>query len=180
MAAEILDIQSYEPRSSDIFFFDNNIWMFLYCPISGYYKSKQQIYSKFLQKVTSAGAGIFINSLILSEFANANFRLDFDLWKKEESKFEASYKKDFVGSFRYKETAEEIKSSIHQILKLCEKSSDDFNAVDFPRVLNHLNSIDFNDSYYLELASLKNWKIVTDDRDFVNYKNHDCTVITSH
>ena len=178
MAAEILDIQNYEPRSSDIFFFDNNIWMFLYCPISEYSKRKQNIYSKFLQGVTSAGAAIFINSLILSEFANANFRLDFDLWRKEQAKFDAQYKKDFVGSSRYQETAKEIKSSIHQILKLCEKTPDDFNAVDLSNVLSHLNSIDFNDSYYLELASLKNWKIVTDDRDFVRYKNHDCTVIT--
>jgi len=97
---------------------------------------------------------------------------------KKRIKIRSQLQKNFVGSLRYKETAEEIKSSIHQILKLCEKSSDDFNAVDFPRVLNHLNSIDFNDSYYLELASLKNWKIVTDDRDFVRYKNHDCTVIT--
>ena len=178
MAPEIIDIEKYDPRSSDIFFFDNNIWMFLFCPLAEYNKRKQRIYSSFLQRLQSARSTIFINSLIFSEFANANFRIDFDLWKNETRQVSAEFKKDYVGTERYQETAALIKNIINRILHLCEKSSDEFNAVDFSKVLDHLTTIDYNDSYYLELASLKDWKIVTDDKDFVKYKNHGCQVIT--
>jgi len=178
MAPEIIDIEKYDPRSSDIFFFDNNIWMFLFCPLSEYNKKKQRVYSSFLQRLQTARSTIFINSLIFSEFANANFHMDFALWKDETGQYSAKFKKDYVGTDRYKETANLIKNSINSILRICEKSSDEFNAVDFQNVLAHLSTIDYNDSYYLELASLRGWKIVTDDQDFVKYKNHVCQVIT--
>jgi len=44
--------------------------------------------------------------------------------------------------------------------------------------VQYLSHIDFNDSYYLELANLSKWKIVTDDTDFVSYKDHDVEIIT--
>ena len=63
-------------------------------------------------------------------------------------------------------------------MKFCEKSSDNFNAINLNDVFTHLQSIDFNDSYYIELAKLDNWKIVTDDKDFTSYTNHNLDVIT--
>ena len=38
--------------------------------------------------------------------------------------------------------------------------------------------VDFNDSYYIELASIKNWKIVTDDQDFIKYTKHNLEIIS--
>ena len=178
MASDIIDIKSYAPKSSDIYFFDNNIWMYLFCPLGNYKQNRQKIYSSFLQDINTTKGTIFINSLILSEFTNRYLRIDFDLWKKETGNHGADYKKDYVGISRYIETVEEIKIQINQIIKLCEKSSDNFNAIDLSNVLTHLENIDFNDSYYIEFAQLGNMKLVTDDKDFINYTNHNLTVIT--
>jgi predicted nucleic acid-binding protein len=178
MAAKIFDIKNFSPKSSDIFFFDNNIWMYLFCPIGNYNQKKQRAYSGFLQSVQTSRAMIFISSLILSEFANRYLRMDFEQWKNTSGKFSADFKINYVGSSQYLKTADELNIQINKIMRLCEKSSDNFNAINLNDVFTHLRSIDFNDSYYIELAKLGNWKIVTDDRDFTGYKNHNLSVIT--
>ncbi len=178
MAAKLLDIKSYSPKALDVFFFDNSVWMYLFCPLGNYNKNKQKLYSSFLQSIQSSKSTIFISSLVLSEFANRYLRMDFERWKEEEQIPSAVFKKDFIGIKRYTETVEEIKRNINQILKFCEKSGDNFNAVDFNSVLHHLSSIDFNDSYYIELAKLDNWKIVTDDEDFIKCSEHELIIIS--
>lgn len=178
MAVNIIDIKQYSPKSSDVFFFDNNIWMFLFCPLGNYSQNKQKHYSSFLQSAQSLNCAIFINSLVISEFVNRYLRLDFELWKKEEQFYSADYKLDYIGIQRYKETVEEIKVTLNNILKFCEKGSDNFNAIHLDNVLKHLEEIDFNDSYYLELAKLSKWKIVTDDGDFVKYNKHQVDILT--
>lgn len=178
MANNVLDIKKYSPKSSDIFFFDNNIWMYLFCPLGNYNINKQKSFSAFLQSVTSSRGTIFINSLILSEFTNRYLRMDFEQWKNETKKYNADFKNDYVGIARYQETVSEIKRNINEILKFCHKSSDNFNAVNLNKILEHLSHIDFNDSYYLELANIDNMKIVTDDGDFASYDGHDIEIIT--
>lgn len=78
---KIHDIKTYAPFSSDVFFFDNNVWMFLFCPIANYEKQKQKIYSNFFNKVNTAKSCIWINSLVLSEFCNAWLRIVYNKWK---------------------------------------------------------------------------------------------------
>jgi hypothetical protein len=178
MAAKLTDITKYTPKSSDVFFFDNNVWMYLFCPLGNYNKSKQKHYSSFLQSITTSRSTIFISSMVLSEFSNRNLRMDFDLWKDETGKHSADFKKDYVGTNRYKETVEGIKISINTIMKFCVKTPDNFNAIEIENVLVHLSHIDFNDSYYIELARLDKWKIVTDDNDFSKYTNHNIEIVT--
>jgi hypothetical protein len=176
MGIKITDIAGYSPKSSDIFLFDNTIWMHLFCPLGNYNLKKQKCFSSFLKSIDSANSTIFTTSLILSEFANRYLRLDFDLWKKEMEEYSADFKKNFVGTQRYTETVLEVTASINNILGICEKTPDNFNAINFPKVLEHFNAIDFNDSYYIELASMCKFKIVTDDYDFVNYNNHNLEI----
>ena len=92
MGNNYIDIRNYAPKSMDNFFFDNNIWVFLFCPIGNHDKSKQKIYSSFLQSVRQVNATIWINSLVISEFANVSIKLDYNLWKKNEVPSVASYK----------------------------------------------------------------------------------------
>lgn len=178
MAANIIDIKSYTPKSSDVFFFDNNIWMYIFCPLGDYNKNRQKEYSTFLKSIQCSNGTIFINSLILSEFTNRYLRMDFEQWKKDTKNYGADFKRDYVGSSRYIETVVEIKIQLKQILNFCEKSSDNFNAISLEKVLTHLESIDFNDSYYIEFAQLSNMIFVTDDKDFTNYTNHNLSVVT--
>ncbi len=178
MGVNVIDITQYSPKSSDLFLFDNSVWMHLFCPLGNHNFKKQQIYSSFLQRVGTSKSSIFVNSLILSEFANRFFRFDFELWIDEGKRYSANYKKDFIGSPRYRETLRVLTTQINGILNLCEKGTDNFNAVNIDNILRHLQFIDFNDSYYIELSSLINYKIVTDDHDFINYKNHNREILT--
>ena len=178
MAANIINIKTYSPKSTDVFFFDNNVWMYLFCSLGNHNRARQSAYSSFLQSVQTARATIFISSMVISEFANRYLRMDYEQWKRTTRNYSAEFKKDYVGSTQYSTTVEEIKIQINQIMSVCEKSSDNFNAIDLNDVFTHLQDIDFNDSYYIELAKLDNWKIVTDDKDFTNYTNHNLDVIT--
>ncbi|RCW31302.1 type II toxin-antitoxin system VapC family toxin [Marinilabilia salmonicolor] len=178
MAANIIDIRSYSPSSSDLFLFDNNIWMYLFCPLANYNHKRQEIYSTFLQSVRTANSTIFINSMVLSEFANSYLRMDFGQWKDEVGNPDADFKRSFVGTPRYSETVEEIKVQMHSILKICERTTDSFNAVDMSHIFGHFQAIDFNDSYYLELSRINRWKMVTDDRDFAKVDNHEIEIVT--
>ena len=178
MAANLIDINSYTPKSSDVFFFDNNIWMYLFCPLGNYNQNRQRIYSSFLQSIQTSRGTIFTTSLILSEFSNRYLRMDFEQWKRDSGNITADFKRDYVGSTQYLKAAQEVGIQIKTIMRICEKSPDNFNAINLNQVLNHLKSIDFNDSYYIELAELSGWKIVTDDGDFTNYTNHSLDVIT--
>jgi len=74
----------------------------------------------------------------------------------------------------------EVKIAIKSILQIAEKNNDDFNAVNFENVMDEFGNCDFNDSYYLELARLKNWKIVTDDADLFKNNKLDITIITAN
>ena len=87
----------------DNFFFDNNIWIFLFCPIGNHDKNKQKIYSSFLQSVRQANATIWINSLVISEFANVSIKLDYNLWKKNEVK-QVSFETDLDYKRAYRKT----------------------------------------------------------------------------
>lgn len=179
MAAKFIDISKYIPKALETFYFDNSVWMYLFCPLGNYNSTKQKYYSSFLQSIKTSNGTIFISSLVLSEFSNRYLRMDFERWKAEYKKPTAVFKRDFVGTVRYRTTVEEIKRCINQIMKLCDKTHDNFNAIELNSVFQHLPEIDFNDGYYIELAKLGNWKIVTDDKDFIKCTSHSLEIITS-
>ena len=91
----IQDLSKYRISSADCFFLDNNVWMFLFCPIGNYKVHKQKAYSRFVADIIAHRATIYINSMVLSEFANTYLRLDFQLWKKQSVNIRADYKKDY-------------------------------------------------------------------------------------
>jgi len=172
MPNNISSVQDYSIKATDQFFFDNNIWMYLLCPLGNFNAARQKEYSKFLNYIQERGNHICLNSLVLSEFSNRYLRLEFDLVKmdpKNAGLFN-NYKKDFVGSAEFKKTVTDIKIQMKNILKMCERFSDEFNHINFDEVLNLFSSIGFNDSYYLHFAKRKGLIIVTDDSDFVMNK----------
>lgn len=165
----INDIRKYTPKSMDNFFFDNNVWIYLFCPIGNHDQRKQQLYSSFLQKIRVVNATIWINGLILSEFCNTSIRLDYNLWKQQEQRngqFATDFKENYRCTTRYKNTVESVNSAIKNIVYLCQKCSDNFNALDMSKILANTSEIDFNDSYYAELCRVSSFKLVTDDNDF--------------
>jgi len=58
------------------------------------------------------------------------------------------------------------------------KPPDNFNTIEIIAIFQHLSEIDFNDSYYIELAKIGRLKIVTDDHDFIKCSQHNLEIIT--
>jgi predicted nucleic acid-binding protein len=177
---KVLNISNYQPKSSDVFFFDNNVWMYLFCPLANAKKEQQKKYSDFYKMVNIVSACVWINSLVLSEFCNAWLRIEFKNWKAKNKTFNADFKKDFVKSKSYLETIEEIKVALNKIRNNTEKTNDEFNSINFSNILTELENCDFNDSYYLEQARQKNWKIVTHDSDFFKNNKLKVEIITAN
>ena len=178
--ASVFRIQNYEPKSSESYFLDTNIWIYLFCPIANSKRHEQNIYSNFFKLLTQSDHMIFVSSLILSEFANRYLRIDFDLWKKSTSNYSADYKRDFVGSNHFLNTVSDVKQALKMILTKSERATDDFNAINLDNVLSEFGKSDFNDSYYLTLAKSKKWKIVTHDADFFKDNSRDVDIITAN
>src|SRR5690606_34761018 len=99
-------------------------------PLGKYGIFEQRAYSTFLKNVRSSRSSIFMSSLVLSEFSNAFLKLDFNLWAKSEYRKDVKYKRDFVGSDRYRKTVNLLISTLKNILSFCEKGSDNFNHLD--------------------------------------------------
>lgn len=175
----VFDIEKYQPKLNETFFFDNNVWMFLFCPVGNYEIKKQRAYAEFFKRVQSSRSAIFINSLVLSEFCNRWLRIEYAIWKKKLGE-EKDYKKDFVGSSEYKSTVKDIKDAVNRILSVSSRVTDDFNAIEINEVYNEFSEIDFNDSYFIVLAHKKKWKIITDDFDFQRCNNKDIVIITAN
>lgn len=174
-----LDITLYNPTFSDSFFFDNNIWMMLFCPIGNYRRRHQKNYSRFFSSLVRDKRGIFINSLVLSEFCNAWLRIEFNEWKRKEQKPWLNYKSHFVGSSIYINTIQDIEIAISNILNHAERMTDSFNAVDVDAILTEMNRCDFNDAYYLEMCAKNSWKIVSHDADLLKNNHFNVDVLTS-
>lgn len=165
----VLKISDYQIKEGDVFFFDNNVWMYVFCPLANFKSKRQAAYSKFLQYILSRKSHVFINTLVLSEFCNRYLKLDFDLCNKTGTpQVYTSFKKDYVGSNQFKKTVKEIKIHLANIIKMSQKCSDEFNAINIDEVLELFQKIGFNDSYYTFQAKRKNWIIVSDDSDFSN------------
>ncbi len=177
--AEIKNISGHTPAFNESLFFDNNVWVYLFCPFANYQKDKQRAYSNFLKTAQQKQCAIYINSLVLSEFCNYWLQTEFKNWKRNNPGTK-DYKKDFIPTPEFQRAVEDVKNALSRILQIAVKNNDDFNAVDFENVMNELGNCDFNDSYYIELARMKNWKIVTDDADFFKDNLLDVEIITAN
>lgn len=162
-------IQDFATKFGDQFFFDTNIWLLLYGPIANYQRQDQREYSNLLATIIQRDYPIYITSMIISEFANVILRRDFKQWADNQNNNpNPEFKRDFVGTAEYVNSVSDIKQLIQDILSLpiVTKIPDDFNSLDVDSILEKFDLVDFNDAYISVLAQSKNYKVVTNDRDF--------------
>lgn len=168
----------YHAKSDDLFFFDTNIWMFLFAPIAEIESKKQNIYGTLLKDIQSANAKIKISSLIISEFINASLKLCFRQWQDANNNYKTTYKKDFKGTEEYYDAVEDAKNNAISILKITNKIPDGFLSVDIEKIFSDIEDKDFNDAYYLEICKINKLKLVTDDIDLLSSGDYNIEIIT--
>ena len=162
MSKQIIEINSYQPKPTEKFFFDANIWMFIYCPLGNYKSHIIAEYSNFLKKIKKEKSSLFVSSLVLSEFFNAYVRLEFELWKNKDSN-NKEYR-EFKITQSYKDIASEASYTIkYLILKEAERVDDRFSEMDIEELFIQIENSDFNDSYYLQLVLMDQMIFVTND-----------------
>ena len=164
----VSNINNYKIGFNDQFFFDTNIWILLFAPIANYEAKDQKAYSKLLEELLSRDIGIHITSMVISEFANVILRKNFKQWCSLKENTGKDFKRDYVGSTEYKATVETVSLLVKKILSLPNviKAVDNLNSIDISVIESNFKVADFNDCYFVQLASLNKYKIVTNDRDF--------------
>jgi predicted nucleic acid-binding protein len=164
-----INIDNHVIGFSDSYFFDTNVWLLLFGTIADFQKYEQKKYSQFFSNIIEKEKPIYITSLICSEFSNVLLRRDFKLWEKENSFHNKDFKRDFVGTDKYKSSVYSIKLQMNKILSLPNliKIGDSFHILNFDNIFSNFDLIDFNDSYYAEVCRVNNYKMVTNDKDFL-------------
>lgn len=159
-------ISNYTVRPAEEFFFDTNVWMFLFAPLAGAKQNKQKAYSKLLGDIISRGATIWINSQVVAEYINRCLRMEYEVWKKDSQNCYASFKRDFRQTENYKSTLRDTKAQVSLILQKSTRYPDDFHSIDVEEIISSMGtSLDYGDAVIVDLCKRKKYKLVTDDGD---------------
>lgn len=168
-----VSILSYTPSSEDKFFVDNNIWMYLFCPLGNYRQETVDAYNNFFLKLLQSKCTIYTSTLILSEFFNTYSRVDFSIKRSEQPSIYRDYKKDFRNTDYFNSLSKEICDIIkNKILKYSVRLDDNFSTINIHHVLTEDSNFDFNDKYFAKICEDNNIKILTNDKDFLNLNNN--------
>ena len=148
------------------YFFDTNVWLFIYGPVAGTDKRKQAVYSRLLKDIISHKATIFVSSLVLSEYINVVLHIGFKQWKRTSGNINAHFKHDYRVTADYLDRLNEAVLQVKEILKVCQRRPDDFHIVNIDKILSSMNqNADYNDAYYLHDCETIGMKLVSDDAD---------------
>lgn len=168
-----ISILSYTPSSEDKFFVDNNIWMYLFCPLGNYREETVDAYNIFFLKLLQNKCTIYTSTLILSEFFNSYSRVDFNIKKSQNPSRYRDYKRDFRNTDEFNLLSKEICDIIKdKILKYSVRLDDNFSTIDIYSILTEDSNFDFNDKYFAKICEDNNIKILTNDKDFLNLTNN--------
>ena len=157
----IHSIERYDFPAGKGYFFDTNIWLYIYGPI-GWPDERSDIYSRALKGIRDSKGTIYINCMIISEFINTFSRIEF----KQQSEF-LRYK-EFRSSLKYRAIAQDIAYNVKKIFKSTLACDPELQVINFPEVMDMFEQgkYDFNDLLFAQICRAKNLVFVTHDKDF--------------
>lgn len=160
--------------------FDTNILIYLFYPVmnsSFSTKTYQSLYAKVLKNKST----LILPAVQLSEFINRCIRLQFKLYKENQSGGNTmDFKQDYRGTDDYRDSMNTILDIVkNDIFPNFTLIDDKFNSIDPDTILKYGFSYDFNDAFLVQIANQNNAYIVTHDYDFCNYKTKQ-PIISDH
>lgn len=162
---KVYDLSSYPFRSGEKVLVDTNIWLYLF-PAPGvpekWFVCK---YSLAFKNLLLAGAQPVLDPLVLSEYLNRYIRLVWNgSYKNEYPVF-----KDFRRSDEFPHIALGAKRFAEKIIGCCAIHSVPPNALDLGQALSNFSSgsSDFNDEILVDICKKSDFKIMTNDGDFL-------------
>lgn len=165
----IIDIRDYQPHDNSKIIFDTNILIEELWPVN--YGNKKKDYACVWERIISSKAILLISSIQISEFINRCLRIQFDIYKSNDSqKKDLKFKKDYRETEDYKETVTAVLEIIeNDILPRFTLVNDHFDEMDTKKLFSEGYSYDFNDAFLAELSRKENASVLTDDADFSNF-----------
>ncbi|MCY4379905.1 MAG: PIN domain-containing protein [Candidatus Dadabacteria bacterium] len=182
MKSQAVHVRNYSFGPQDKLFFDANIWMFLYGPqgqnnLPG---NRMSVYSSAFSRILKAQSRIYIDVLIVSEFINTYARRKWEIFKATDRSGRGSESfKNFRNSSDFNPVAKEIADKTRRILKHCRKIESGFEILEMDSLIKRYENggTDFNDQVFMQLCKNREFKLVTDDRDF---KNQGISILTAN
>jgi predicted nucleic acid-binding protein len=158
---KVHSIDNYDFPEGKGYFFDTNIWLYIYGPI-GWPDQRSDAYSKALKAIRHSDGTIYINCMIISEFINAFSRIEF----KQQTDFTRF--KEFRNSLAFRAIAQDIAYNVRKILKSTLACDPELTVIDLPEIMDlfEQGKYDFNDLLFAQICRAKNMIFVTHDKDF--------------
>ena len=173
-------LKDFSPKGSHHIFLDANVLIYAFAPLANYKLNVQEQITRFLEVCKSVNTNLYVTSLVLSEVYNVLLKDDFDHWKKLPANAgKTSLKEHFRPTDAFKSSVTAINAVLKNILKLASPFPDDFHLLNKDRVFEMCKYADFNDCYFLEIASRNNWLIFTRDSDIINHPMREVDIITN-
>jgi predicted nucleic acid-binding protein len=160
---EVLDIRDHLFSSSDRLFFDANIWLYIYGPLACSHPGLQSVYSRALDRMLRAACPIYLDAIVLSEYANRFVRVE-----KEAGGYGDMDFKVYRGTDHYRDVAEAVADSIKRIDVLCNHCDSGFEDADVYEMMDRFReeSRDLNDLMIEHTCRTGGLTPVTHDGDF--------------
>ncbi len=165
------DINSFKPTKQQKFIMDTNVLIKLLYPAMS--EQNTVPYEKLYQSIIGIQAKFIVSSIQISEFVNRCIRFQFKMWKDQDGKKDADFKRDYRNTDDYREAMKAILEIIqNDILPVSTCIDDRFCEMNTDNLYSYGFSYDFNDSLVSEIARLNNAILITDDKDFGNYASN--------
>ena len=159
------DIATHKFHPEEKVFFDANVWLYILGPQAGPSDSIARTYSAAFKKIIEAKCTLYVDVLVLSEFANRYARIVYE--NNGGNIFYQNYKK-FRDSTDFHDTAQALSEEVRRLLKFSFPIESNLSCIDVPDFTNRLEAghCDFNDLMISALCQSKDLIFVTHDRDF--------------
>ncbi len=162
----VTKVSQHVVAPNSVYFFDTNVWLFIFGPVAGTNRRKQDAYSRLLREIISHKATIYVSSLVLTEYINVVLHIGFKQWQRISCNNNANFKFDYRVTADYLDRLNEAVLQVKEILKVSQRRPDDFHIVDIDHILSSMNqNADYNDVYYLHDCEKIGMKLVSDDSD---------------
>ena len=157
------DAATYRFQEGEPILLDANIWLFLHPPAGGGGSGWAKEYGTVYKRLLAAKAQPVTDALVLSEYLNRYFRLEYEGgWKDQFRDLKA-----FRQSTYFKPLAEDAIAEVQGILARTAVQDTPLRSLNLKDILagTEAGTIDFNDGVLVESCRHHGWKLLTNDSD---------------
>lgn len=175
------DAGSYPFQKGEPILLDANVWIYLMFPSAQPTPWYAKSYSSVLKQILSVGAQPVIEALVLSEYLNRYWRVEWKAWLKRNPALASQFTEDkaFRLSPHFQPIGAAAVADAQKILNLCQVADTPMQLCNLTEIFTEFGAgtLDFNDGVLVETCRLRGWKMLTHDRDM---KVGDVDVLTTN